>query len=55
MAIEVRQLTIRSFVSTERENETAQASRQETERMKEQILSECRQMMLELIRADRER
>jgi hypothetical protein len=55
MAIEVRQMTIRSFVAGDGEEERESLSRQETERLREEILTECRRMVLELMHADRER
>jgi len=55
MAIEVRQMTIKSFVSVDEERERTSGPAQDTERLKEEILSECRRMMRELLHADRER
>jgi hypothetical protein len=55
MAIEVRQITIKSFVSGGGAEESAPLSQQNTERIREEILAECRRMVLELMRADRER
>ena len=56
MAIEVRQVTIKSVVASGKDEEkNAPDWRQEEERIKDEILSECRQMMHELMRANRER
>ena len=54
MAIEVRQLTIRSVVSGDRQEE-AGSTRENTEKMKEEILRECREMVRDMVRAERER
>ncbi len=54
MSIEVRQISIRSQVTIP-ESKKASLSEPEWNRMKEEILSECRQMILELLRAERER
>ena len=55
MAIEVRQVTIKSFVSEKDEKKSASSGREQEERMKRELLSECRQMMLDLMRNTRER
>jgi hypothetical protein len=55
MAIEVRELNIRSVVSGNGTPENASPSREEAVNLKEEVLAECRQMILDLIRADRER
>jgi len=54
MAIEVRQMTIKAFVSATSEPESGSGSQPEAERLKEKILSECRQLVLQLMREDRE-
>jgi len=55
MAIEVRQLTIRSFVSGDRDQERARSTREDTEKIKEEILRECREIVRDMVRAERER
>ena len=56
MAIEVRQITIRSFVSAEpNEDRNTSGPSQDSERIKGEILAECREMVLEMIRTERER
>jgi hypothetical protein len=55
MAIEVRQLNIRSVVSGNGDAEGSPPSPAEAERLKRELLSECRQMVLDLMRAERER
>ncbi|WP_420238184.1 DUF5908 family protein [Telmatobacter bradus] len=55
MAIEIRQLTIKSSVAVEKEKGASLSSKQERERLKKEILSECRQMMLDMMRQERER
>ncbi len=56
MTIEVRQLLIRSTVGQtgEAERETV-ATPRDTEELKTQILSECREMVLDLLRTRKER
>jgi hypothetical protein len=54
MAIEVRQITIRSVVGGA-QAEPATPANPDPERMREEILSECRRMVLDVIRAERER
>jgi hypothetical protein len=55
MAIEIRQLTVKSSVSSQQEKEKPSFSKQERERLKREILSECRQMLLEMMRLEQER
>ena len=55
MAIEVRQITIKSLVSGDEDRERSSRPAQDMERLKEEILSECRRMLRELMRAERER
>lgn len=55
MAIEVRQVTVRSTVQPGEDREAAAPPRHEPERMKEEILAECRRMVLEMMRSERER
>jgi hypothetical protein len=56
MAIEVRQVTIKSVISAApAEPIGASTPTHESERIKEEILAECRQMVLEILRAERER
>lgn len=55
MTIEIRQLTVHSQVSARAEEPRRALSRREIEALKERLLPECRQMVLELIRAERER
>ncbi len=57
MSIEVRQISIHSRVGVpdKADSRTLRDRERERERLKEEILAECRQMMLELLRTDRER
>jgi hypothetical protein len=55
MTIEIRQVTIKSFVTGNGEEKSPAHSRQDAERMKEEILSECRELIHEFLRAHRER
>lgn len=55
MAIEIRQLTIHSQVSARAEEPRRGLSKRELEELKERVLPECRQMVMEMIRAERER
>ena len=55
MAIEIRQLTIHSQVSARAEEPRQALAKRELEEFKEQFLPECRQMVMEMIRAERER
>jgi hypothetical protein len=55
MAIEVRQITIRSVVSPELDGRALSPSAYETKKLREDILRECRRLVRELMRADRER
>ncbi len=54
MSIEVRQLTIKSFVAPQQEKEEM-LSKREWERMKEELLAECRRMVADMLRSERER
>lgn len=55
MAIEIRQLTIHSQVAARAEEPREKLSKRELDRLKQQLLPECRQMVAEMIRAERER
>ncbi len=55
MAIEVRQLTVKCGVSGDAQQERAPETTEETKALKDELLSECRQMFLELLRSERER
>jgi len=55
MAIEVRQVTVRSTVNAGPQRESVSGPRQDPERIKEEILAECRRLILEIMRAERER
>ena len=55
MAIEVRQITVKSVVSATGEERVPSLSSHDEEQLKQEILSECRQMLLELIKAEKER
>ncbi|MGA2889698.1 MAG: DUF5908 family protein [Terracidiphilus sp.] len=55
MAIEIRQLTVKSSVSSQEKKEKPSFSQQDRDRLKREILSECRQMLFEMMRLQRER
>lgn len=55
MSIEVRQISIRSQVVVPESKSTSSLTDADWNRMKEEILSECRQMLLQMLRAERER
>jgi hypothetical protein len=56
MPIEVRQITIRSLVGPEEKKPSSAAlSERDWDAVKKEILSECRQMVLEMLRTERER
>lgn len=55
MTIEIRQLTVHSQVSARAEDPHRALSRLEIEALEERLRSECRQMVQDLIRAERER
>jgi hypothetical protein len=54
MAVEVQELTIKSTVSAE-SGGCKSPDNSESEKLKETILADCRQMLLDLLRAERER
>ncbi|HEX4164611.1 MAG TPA: DUF5908 family protein [Bryobacteraceae bacterium] len=55
MPIEVQELNIRSTVSDEDGEADGAGEQQDLERLRETILAECRAMVLDLMRAERER
>jgi hypothetical protein len=55
MAIEVRQVTIKSVVSDDRADRPVPDSGKDREIMKKEILAECRQIVIDIMRAERER
>jgi hypothetical protein len=55
MAIEVRQVTVKSVVSDDREDRRVAVAERDREIIKKEILTECRQIVLEIMRAERER
>lgn len=55
MSIEVRQISIRTQVGLPEKNDTPELSEQQLRRLKEEILAECRHMVMEMLRADKER
>ncbi len=54
MAIEVRQMTVKSIVARDGEADPAKAHL-DAEKLKEEVLAECQQMILEMLRMERER
>jgi hypothetical protein len=48
-------MIVKSFVAATSDEGNGAVSRQEADRLKEEILSECRHLVIELIRAERER
>jgi hypothetical protein len=55
MAIEVRQLNVKCGVGENAAEERSFDSAEQTKTLKEEVLSECRRMFLDLLRAERER
>jgi hypothetical protein len=55
MAIEVQEVSIRSVVSGGVTGGGTAEDEEREEKLRERILTECRQMMAEFMRADRER
>jgi len=55
MAIEVRQVIVNSIVSAPGDQDSPSVRRREADKLKDQILPECRRIVLELLRAERER
>jgi hypothetical protein len=55
MAIEIRQLTVTSNVSSTEPGQKVQFPGRERERLKQEMLMECRETMLEMLRLERER
>lgn len=55
MPIEIRQLTVTSNVSSAEPGQRAQFSEEERERLKQEMLRESREALLERLRLERER
>jgi hypothetical protein len=55
MAIEIRQLTVTSNVASTEPRQRVQFPEPERERMKQEMLRECREAMVERLRLERER
>lgn len=55
MAIEVRQLNVKCGVGGNAPPEHAPDTTEATQELKEELLSECRRLFIELLRAERER
>jgi hypothetical protein len=53
MTIEIRELTVKSIVTTQPKASALKA--EERERMKQEILEECRRMMKAMLRSEGER
>jgi hypothetical protein len=55
MAIEVRQLNVKCGVGEKAAEERVFDSTEQAQALKDEVLSECRRMFLDLLRAERER
>ena len=55
MPIEIQELSIKSVVSGDFGDGSPGNTREDAEKLREAILAECRQMILDLMRGERER
>jgi hypothetical protein len=55
MAIEVRQVNVKCGVGANTADERSFDFTEQTQTLKNELLSECRRMVIELLRAERER